>query len=118
MLLAQQNRLPSRAVLIMAVSFCLLSLAQVVRPVHWIDPNSLAISAVAQHSGCHATPEVRPRKARPQTPDLARSLLAVPVLCHCRPALAALRAASFWPMQTWPAHRRLAPAFPDILEPA
>jgi hypothetical protein len=105
--------------LVVAPCFCLLSLAQVSRPLRSVD-RSYSVSMVASQRQLtrHALPEMSPRNLQPRAPYVIGMLPVVPLnhrgdmarLTQCIPAL--------WPLENWPMHRRIAPASADHPEPA
>ena len=101
-----------------ATCFCLLSMAQVERPLHVFGPNSsAALATPLYHLARHALQEVSPRGAQPRAPYAVGLLPVVAVIPHrLRPRMAAY--VPFWPMENWPIHRQLAPASADNPEPA
>jgi hypothetical protein len=113
MLIQQQNRHLSKAILIVAACFGLLSLAQVVRPLNSIDRSVAAIIAAEAHLTRHATQEVSPRIAQPQTPGPV-GLKHLVAASHDSPLSRILMCVTpLWPMENWPMHRRVAPASAD-----
>ena len=117
MLVAKQNRVIRTAPFV-AACFCLLSMAQVVRPVRSIGPNSSAgLAAPLHHLTCHALQEVSPRNGQPRAPFAVGLVAVAAVIQHgLLPRMAAY--VPLWPMVSWPIHRRVAPASADNPEPA
>jgi len=116
---AKGHRVIAKAALLVAACFCLLSMAQVARPLCSIDPNPLsALSAPQQQLTRHALQEVSPRSARPQAPHVICVLPVAPVNHHCEPPRLTRSVAPLWPIENWLVHRQIAPASADNPEPA
>jgi hypothetical protein len=113
MALRGEKRLLARIALVIAVCFCALSVAQIARPLRCADRVSTPLVAAAhEHLTRHTLQEVSPRGARLTTPYVIGVLPIVQVSAHGRlPRMAAYL--PFWPMESWPIHRRLAPACAD-----
>lgn len=112
----KQNRFIARAALFVAACFCFLSMAQVACPLRSVAPR-VALGAPQLHLTCHTLQEVSPRGAQPRAPYAVGMLPVVVVIQHgLLPRMAAY--VPLWPMDSWPIHRRLAPASADNPEPA
>jgi hypothetical protein len=118
MRVVKQSRLIAGASLLVAGCFCLLSMAQIARPLGSFRPTFSAALAAPQHYlTCHTLQEVSPRGAQPQAPYAVGLLPVVAVIRH--PLLPRMTAyIPPWPMENWQIHRRLPPAGADYLEPA
>jgi hypothetical protein len=119
MLSAKSNRLiDTTALLVMAVSFCLLSMAQVARPLRSVR-FSPATALARQHRQLtrHALQEVGPRSAQPHAPEATGLLHVVPIATgYALPRTTVF--VPLWPIENWPAHRRVSSASADTPDPA
>jgi len=104
--------------LVVATSFCVLSMTQAARPLccaHFSRTASLGAQQLRLTR--HALQEVSPRATQPRAPQATR-LLHVVVAAQ-RHALA--RTTTFvplWPIDNWPAHRRVPAPSSDTPDPA
>lgn len=116
--LANQNRLIAGPAMLVAVCFCLLGMAQAARPLRCTGPNAAtAFAAPQQHLTRHAMQEVGPRNPQPQAPYAIGQLPVVPVAQrYALPRIAVY--VPLWPIENWPAHRRVSQVPADLPDPA
>ncbi len=118
MLSANRNDRIARAAIAVAACFCLLGIAQVVRPLRWAGAGfSTAFAVQHQQLTRHALQEVGPRSAQPRAPFASGLLPAVPVTQrYVLPRMTVF--VPLWPMENWAAHRRVSHASTDTPDPA
>jgi hypothetical protein len=118
MALANQNRTINQAALLVAGCFCLLGMAQLAQPPRSAGPDSPTAFAAPQLCLMrHTTREVSPRSPQPRAPYPVVLRAVVPVAQrYVLPRMTVF--VPLWPIENWPAHRRIARDGADAPDPA
>jgi hypothetical protein len=114
---ARPTHVVKAATLLMAICFCVFSVARLY-PLHRTRRSYAAVRVALSHNLTrHATQEVSPRNARLLVPYAIGLLPVVTARPHCCPPRISARVQA-WPTDTWPILRRISPASADDPKPA
>jgi len=119
MALANQNRSINAAVLLVAACFCLAGMARVARPLCSVGPGcaSAFVAPQLRLTG-HTIQEVSPRNAQPRAPYATGLRAVAPVSQRYLLPRMTTVFVPLWPVENWPAHRRISHNSADAADPA